>query len=126
MAKCLRATHKVKTTANLIAQEMFYENPDHKENNNCKCPPCETYHTKGCPHPSSCFKEAGRQIQDIAPKFNPYEDDHLLNKSTTPQDTKAAQEHAIGPPEKVKIFNQDITSSGERHKNFRIFTNPAK
>ncbi len=90
MAKCLRATHEVKTTVNLIAQEMFYKNPDHKENNNCKCPPCETYHTKGCPHPNLCFKEAGCQIQNIALKFNPYKDDHLLNELTTPQDAKAA------------------------------------
>ena len=125
-AKCLRLVHEVKTTANLIAQETFYENPDHKENNHCMCPPCETYHNKGCPHPNSCFKEAGQQMQDLSPKFNPYKDDHLLTEQTTPQDKKAAQEHAIGPPGEVKIFNQDVSSSGEIHKNFRIFTNPIK
>src|SRR5258708_636411 len=58
-ARCLRLIHKVKTIANLITQESFYKNPEHKENNHCKCPPCESYCNKGCTHLNSCFKEAG-------------------------------------------------------------------
>src|SRR5260221_14319435 len=65
-------------------------------------------------------------MQDLSPKFKPYKDDRLLTQQTTPQDKKAAQEHAISPPGEVKIFNQDVSSSGEIHENFRIFTNPMK
>src|SRR5258708_39606406 len=42
MAKCLRSTHNVMTIANLIAQEIHYKDPEHKENNRCRCPPCKT------------------------------------------------------------------------------------
>ena len=125
-AKCLRRNHKVNTIADLLIQESQYEHPLHKEANDCCCPPCTKYCGIGCTHPNSCLKEASHILQDISPKFTPHEPDHLENESTIPEDKKSVLEHAIGPPEGVKLFNQNLQSVGEIHDNFRIFTVPSK
>ncbi len=106
---------------------MEIENPEHNSNDKkCKCHECTRYRNAGCTHPNTCFNEAGHLLNDIAPKYNPQEDDHLLDNSATEEDYSAVERHAIGPPGEVKIFDPCVTSTGTIHENFRIFTNPKK
>src|SRR5258708_9291707 len=127
-ARCLRTQHKVETISDLIIQEQILEDLTHNIENitRCECHNCKKYRKEGCTHPHACFNKASQILNDIAPKFNPQEDDHLLSEEITKDDRAVTIKNAIGPPEKIKIFNPDTTTKGSIHENLQIFTNPTK
>src|SRR5260370_1400467 len=75
-----------------------------------ECHNCKKYRKEGCTHPNACFNKASQILNDIAPKFTPQEDDHLLSEEITKDDRAVTIKNAIGPPEKIKIFNPDTTT----------------
>ena len=117
-AKCLRLNHEVNTVADLLTQESQYEHPLHLKSNDCTCPTCNNYCSSGCPHPNSCLKEASHLLQDISPKFSPHKTDHLDDESPSPEDVREALNHTISHPEGIKLFNQNLKTTGDIHENF--------
>src|SRR5258708_22572925 len=126
-SKCLWRTHHVRTVFDLITLDTLNEKPEHnKKSKQCKCPYCTQSQSAGCPHPKLCLKEASIILSDLSPKFDPYDDTNPLSNKIPIDDLKAAETHAIGPPEDVKLFNLKESSSGKIHENLCIFTNPKK
>ncbi|KAJ7828967.1 hypothetical protein B0H13DRAFT_1551279, partial [Mycena leptocephala] len=69
-SKCLRSTHKVLTTGDLITM-ITGDSPRHSRRRNCAYPACKHDRTLGCIKPFTCCDGAVKFLDSLHPKWDP-------------------------------------------------------
>ncbi|KAJ7229976.1 hypothetical protein GGX14DRAFT_343684 [Mycena pura] len=121
-SKCLRDTHHVKTTGDLLSIATRLRTPQHEQSSNCNCEGCQTDQDNlGCTSPHICVRAAEARLNQIHAKWDirrlhprkvPAEnvsDDAVVPFCGPPQITPMSQGVRVftniikGPPEKTVL-----------------------
>ncbi|KAG0694781.1 hypothetical protein DFH29DRAFT_814914, partial [Suillus ampliporus] len=71
---CLRQNHGVKSIKDLLnVSNRPTTAPQHWESHNCECELCASDRQAGCKNPNKCISTAAAIINNLAPKFNPFQ-----------------------------------------------------
>jgi exonuclease III/ribonuclease HI len=116
-ARCLRETHKVRTTGQL--EELMRKERDHVERQGCPCATCSAWRTTGCRNPAKCYKVGSQILASIPERWNLSRPTMNLDSIMT-EDDRQANEQALGREEDV-TFERKLTVN-ERQEAIRIFT----
>ncbi|KAJ7222669.1 hypothetical protein B0H12DRAFT_1241099 [Mycena haematopus] len=103
-AKCLRATHAVRTVGEGVDTAARLQDPLHGNSPICPCDACEDDRARKCKNPHTCADDAGRRLDQLRPEWDPRKE-----RAMRPADSDEPLE------EDTKIFRspREIESLGQ-------------
>jgi hypothetical protein len=123
-SKCLRDNHLIKTVGDLVQNTKRGRDPSapqHSNRSNCACEYCK--HDRlfySCAAPNKCFSMTKKLLDQIQPKWHPFNFPPVDSLTHTPN-RRLANINAHASKGTI-LFNPSITSNDDLSHNFRIFT----
>ena len=122
-SKCLRDNYIVKTVGDLVQNIKQERDPSFRHSNrlNCTCEYCKNDRQQyGCAAPNKCCLMARKLLDQLQPKWHPFNLPHLDNLTHTPNRRLANE--AAHKNNGTILFNPSVTSNDSLSQNFHVFT----